>query len=98
MSVTKYKKMGNLPDGIFATLQEYLIISNGDFDFKPNEYFKHYSKTSLMQQIKFDLIYISERELEIESDYLETVEYLKNITDDEFDTLKAEFLEAYLKN
>ena len=50
-----------------------------------------------MQQIKFDLIYISERELEIESDYLETVEYLKNITDDEFDTLKAEFLEAYLK-
>ena len=48
MSVTKYKKMGNLPDGIFATLQEYLIISNGDFDFKPNEYFKHYSKTSLM--------------------------------------------------
>ena len=41
MSVTKYKKwkmikMENLPDGIFATLQEYLIISNGDFDFKPN--------------------------------------------------------------
>ena len=29
-------KMENLPDGIFATLQEYLIISNGDFDFKPN--------------------------------------------------------------
>ena len=51
-----------------------------------------------MQQIKFDLIYISERELEIESDYLETIEHLKNITDDEFDTLKAEFLEAYLKN